>query len=376
MARKRIGMQNIREIIRYHVTTDLSERQIARALQVSRAVVGKYLRAFAGSGLGWQEVAQMADSALIAQLEGLKKEPKSTRYRQLSEKFPGLLAELKKKGVTLQLLWEEYLQEHPDGYQYTQFCYHFQAWRNNEVRMHIEHKAGDKMFADYAGTKLAVTDRVSGEQRDVEVYIGILGASELTYVEASESQEEKEWVRSNERALRYFQGSTAALVPDNLKSAVTRADRYEPGINHTFEEFARYYGMVVVPARVRKARDKALAENGVRLVYQRIYAPLRNQTFYSLKELNEAIWRLLEKHNNTNFQGMDISRRELFEQIERDVLRPLPAEPFPMISVQVVNVQYNYHVKLLEDQHNAEFPIMPSNPPVRQVHRSILLRDR
>ena len=256
MARKRIGMQNLREIIRYHLTTDLSERQIARALKVSRAVVGKYLRAFDSSALGWEQVAQMADSALIAKLDGPKKESKSTRYQKLSERFPCLVTELKKKGVTLQLLWEEYLQQHPDGYQYTQFCYHFQAWRNNEVRMHIEHKAGDKMFVDYAGTKLAVTDRHSGTQRDVEVYVAILGASELTYVEASESQQERQWVRSNERALRYFEGTVAALVPDNLKSAVTRVDRYEPGINHTFEEFAKYYGLVIVPARVRKARDK------------------------------------------------------------------------------------------------------------------------
>jgi transposase len=349
-------MEKIRSIIRYHVTTDLSERQIARALNVSRAVVGKYLRAFTASGLSWQEVDQMADSALMKQLDGVKKEQKSSRFRQLSEKFPYFLAELRRKGVTLQLLWEEYLHDCPNGYQYTQFCYHFQMWRESDVRMHIEHKAGDKMFVDYAGTKLTVTDRVSGKQQEVEVYVAILGASELTYVEASKSQQENDWIRSNERALRYFHGSPAALVPDNLKSAVTKADRYEPGINCIFDEFAKYYNVVIVPARVRKARDKALVENAVRIIYQRVYAPLRNQTFYSLEELNEAIWQLLEKHNNTNFQRMDISRRGLFERIERNALRPLPVQPFALKTIQVATVRYNYHVELREDLHYYSVP--------------------
>lgn len=356
MARKRIRMQRIRDIIRYRVSTDLSERQISAALKVSRSAVAKYLRAFAASALSWEQVEQMADSKLIEVLDGIKSEQKSSRYQRLSEKFPYFLMELKKTGVTLQLLWEEYLRECPNGYQYSRFCYHLWVWRNSDVRMHIEHKAGETMFVDYAGKKLALTDRFSGKEREVEVFVAILGASELTYVEASESQESQEWIRSNEHALEYFQGVTQALVPDSLKSAVTRSDPYEPGINPTFDDFARHYGLVIVPARVRKARDKALAENAVRLVYQRIYAPLRNRKFYSLKELNEAIRELLEEHNNKNFQRLPFSRRELFEQIEREALKPLPQERYPIKTTNIVTVQYNYHVELREDCHYYSVP--------------------
>lgn len=258
MARKRIRMEKIRSIIRYSATTDLSERQIARALKVSRTVVAKYAEAFRASGLSLEELEQMRDSELVARLEGKEKRPKSRRYYELCEHFPNILKELRKTGVTLQLLWEEYLLECPGGYEYSQFCYHFHAWRKaSSVSMHIEHKAGDKMFVDYAGQKLSYTDPESGQEHPVEVFVAILGGeSELTYVEASESQEKEDWIRSNERALWYFGGGVQALVPDSLKSAVTRSDPYEPGINPTFDDFAAHYGLVIVPARVRRARTR------------------------------------------------------------------------------------------------------------------------
>jgi len=357
MARKRIRMEKIRNIIRYGATTDLSERQIARALNVSRAAVGKYIRAFRSSGLRLEELQDMADSELMARLEGKGSRPRSARYVELSQRFPTFVKELRKKGVTIELLWEEYLKECPEGYQYSQFCYHFHIWRRaDSMSMHIDHKAGDKLFVDYAGDKLAYTDPVSGKAHPVEVFVAILGASELTYVEASESQQKQEWIRSNERALWYFDGAPEALVPDSLKSAVTETDPYEPGINPLFDDFAAHYGLVIVPARVRKARDKALVENAVRLVYQRIYARLRNRTFYSLKELNEAIWELLEQHNDRPFQRLPISRRQLFEEIERSVLRPLPSERYPIKNTRIATIRYNYHVELTEDLHYYSVP--------------------
>ena len=255
MARKRIRMEKIRQIIRYSVTTEMSERQIARALNVSRTVVSKYTDAFKTSGLKPEELEGMADSELVSRLEGKDKPRKSARYNELYERFPTFLKKLKKKGVTLQLLWKDYRRECSGGYEYSQFCYHFHSWRKStSVSMHIDHKAGDKMFVDYAGEKLSYFDTSIGKQRSVEVFVAILGASELTYVEATESQKEEDWIRSNERALWYFGGSPQALVPDNVKSAVTRPDRYEPGINPTFDDFASHYGVVIVPARVRKAR--------------------------------------------------------------------------------------------------------------------------
>ena len=356
MARQRIGMKKIRDVIRLKSSSTLSDRQIARALNISRPVVGKYWQGFLDSGLRIEQIQEMADSDLLRMIEPPKIE-KSTKYRQLAQYFPYFFLELKRTGVTLQRLWEEYKQKHPDGLQYSQFCYHFQRWREcSEVRMHLKHKTGDKMFVDYAGQKLCYFDRETGKPRTAEVFVAVLGSSGLMYVEASESQEKEQWIRSNERALWYVGGSTAAIVPDNLKSAVNRSDPYDPEINPEFAEFAEYYDTVIIPARVRKARDKALVENAVRLVYQRIYAPLRNRTFYSLQELNEALWERLEQHNNKPFQRLKISRRELFEKTERSVLRPLPPERFPLKNIKWVTVQFNYHVELREDLHYYSVP--------------------
>ncbi|NOY09406.1 MAG: IS21 family transposase [Spirochaetes bacterium] len=356
MARKRIGMKKIREVIRLRSTTEMSNRQIARALNISRPIVMKYWQGFKKSGLSYEKIKEMADSELLRIIE----KPsigKSRKYQELMEYFPYYVIELKRTGVTLYLLWEEYRKKHPQGYQYSQFCYHFQIWRKStEVRMHIKHKAGDKTFVDYAGDRLSYFDRDKGKQIAVETFVAVLGASGLTYVECSKSQEKEEWILSNENAIHYFGGSTSAYVPDNLRSGVKKADRYEPEINPEYAEFADYYGTVIIPARVREARDKALVENAVRIVYQRIYAPLRNRTFYSLKELNEAVWELLEEHNNKDFQRLKISRRELFNRIEKSTLKKLPKERFPMKTSKWVTVQFNYHVELRDDRHYYSVP--------------------
>ena len=357
MARRRISVEKIKEVIRYGVTTELSERAIGRALKVSRTAVTKYLECFRGSGLTWEQAQELPDSELLAVLEGSRPPRTSARYERLAERFPMMVKELRRKGVTLQLLWEEYLRAHPDGYQNSQFCYHFHRWRKSaEVSMHIDHKAGEKLFVDYAGDRLAIVDPDSGKEQPVETFVAILAASELTYVEASATQQGEDWIRSNERALRYCGGGTQVIVPDNLRSAVSRSDPYEPGINATFDAFAQHYGVVIMPARVRQARDKALVESAVRLTYQRIYAPLRDRTFHSLDELNAAIGPLLEQHNGRRFQRLPYSRRELFEQIERHTLAPLPAHHFPLQQTREVTVQFNYHVELREDRHHYSVP--------------------
>jgi transposase len=267
------------------------------------------------------------------------------------------------------ILWNEYQKKHPDCYSYSQFCYHFQVWRNaSRVTMHIEHKAGDKMFVDYAGDKLVIVDRKAGKERSVEVFVAILGASQLTYAEASFSQKSEDWIRSNERAFIYCGGVTQAIVPDNLKSGVTCSNRYEPGINVMFDDFAGHYQTVILPARVRRPQDKALVENAVNLVYQRIYAPLRNRIFYSLKELNEAIWDLLEQHNNTPFQRLKTSRREIFDNIEKQVLKPLPKERYAIKQCKELTVQFNYHVELREDRHYYSVPWQLKGKRVRVVY--------
>jgi len=361
-------MKKIREIIRFKVTTDMSDRKIARALNISRPVVAQYLKDFNASGLAYEETKDMPDSRFLALFEK-QRNKKCAKYETLSRLFPYFVTELKKTGVTLMTLWHEYQRQHPNGYSYSQFCYHFQVWRNaSRVTMHIEHKAGDKMFVDYAGNKLAIVDRKTGKEQPVEVFVAILGASQLTYAEASFSQKSEDWIRSNERAFIYFGGVSQAIVPDNLKSGVTQSNRYEPGINLMFDDFADHYHTVILPARVRHPQDKALVENAVNLVYQRIYAPLRNRTFYSLEELNEAIWDLLEQHNNTPFQRLEISRREIFDKIEKPVLNPLPKERYAIKQCRELTVQFNYHVELREDRHYYSVPWQLKGKRVRVVY--------
>jgi len=334
----------------------MSERQIARALKAARTVVARYLRDFSASGLSYEQIAKMPDSELLKTLEK-KKVSENPKYEELVKLFPYFVKELGRKGVTLNRLWKEYRKKHPEGFHYSQFCYHFQMWRNaSEVTMHMKHKAGDKMFVDYAGQKLSIVDRLTGEIQSVEVFVAVLGYSKKTYVEASLSQNLEDWVGSNERAYWYYGGATQAAVPDNLRSAVSHSNRFEPGINPTFDDFAEHYKTVIIPTRVREARDKALVENAVKLVYQRIYAPLRNRVFYSLEELNEAIWEHLEEHNNAPFQRLGISRNELFEEVERKTLRPLPQERFGSKKVKILTVQINYHVELREDRHYYSVP--------------------
>lgn len=356
MARKRITMKKIREIIRFKETTDMSDRKIARALNVSRPVVAQYIKDFTASGLTCAEISTMPDSQLLALFE--KHTAKTcTRYEELAALFPYFVTELKKTGVTLMTLWNEYQKAHPGGYRYSQFCHHFQVWRTaSHVTMHLDHKAGDKMFVDYAGDTLTIVDRKTGKKQSVEVFVAILGASQLTYVEASASQKSEDWIRSNERAFLYFGGVTQAIVPDNLKAGVTRSSRYEPGINVMYDDFATHYDTVIIPARVRRPQDKALVENAIRLVYQRIYAPLRSRTFYSLAELNEAIRDLLEVHNTTRFQRLYTSRRELFESIDKPELKPLPTERYAIKQCRELTVQFNYHVELREDRHYYSVP--------------------
>jgi len=355
MAQRRTSMRKIREILRLK-EAGLSKRQITRSLKVSRPVVTQYLADFRAENLSYESIKQISDSELLSILDK-GKERKSKRYRVLSRKFEYFLKELKKTGVTLLTLWEEYRLEYPDGYEYSQFCHHFKVWRStSDVSMHIEHKAGDMMFVDYAGKKFTIYDRITGKPREVSVFVAVLGASQLTYVEATRTQKQRDWINANVNALHYFGGVPKAIVPDCLKTGVTKACKYEPELNPAFLEFAEYYDTAIVPARPLSPQDKALVENTVKIIYTRLFAPLRNRRFYSLEELNRAFQKLLEKHNNAFFQRTRISRRSLFEDIEKDVLMPLPGEKYEYRDFSHPRVQQNYHVELREDRHYYSVP--------------------
>ena len=250
-------MNKIREIIRLDQDCNLSQRAIARALSIAHSVVGEYIRKIKSADIDYQTAQELDDDTLLEIVEGTGK-VQSKRYQTLREKFEYFTKELKRTGVTLERLWQEYRIAHPDGYGYSQFCYHFQVWRDaSEISMHIEHKAGDKAFVDFAGKKLQIVDRATGEITDVEVFVSILGASQLTYAEAVATQKKHDWIKANINALEYYGGVTAAIVPDCLKSAVTKPNRYEPDINPEYEDFARHYGTVILPARPVRPKDKA-----------------------------------------------------------------------------------------------------------------------
>jgi len=373
MANRRIRMEKLKEIIRLGSEHHLSNRAIARALKVSRPVVAQYLSDFRASSLTYSEISTMNHDDLL-ELFSRNQRFEKQRYTVLAERFKEYVKELKRPGVTRHLLWEEYRQAHPDGYSYSQFCYHFQVWQDiSDLSMHIEHKAGDKMFVDFTGKKLFVTDPKTGAQREAEVFVAILGASQLTYAEARYTQQKADWIKANENALRYIGGVPRAIVPDCLKSGVIKGDKYDPDINPEYADFARYYDTVILPARPHAPRDKALAENAVKIVYSRVFAPLRNQVFYSLEELNRAIRERLAVHNNRCFQRLQISRQQLFQETEKAVLKPLPVNPYELRSFKSVRVQFNYHVYLSDDGHYYSVPYHYRGKKVKIAYTTMIV---
>ncbi|MCK5591234.1 MAG: IS21 family transposase [Candidatus Pacebacteria bacterium] len=370
MANRRLPMSKIRETIRMS-KYEISHRRISKALGISRQKIAEYLSCFKSSKLTCEDIEKLSDSELRKICSPAGSVKSNGRLKILQDKFSYFVKELKRKGVTKQLLWEEYLEENPEGYSHSQFCYHFQQWqKQDKLTMHIDHKAGDKMFVDYAGHKLSVFDLRTGKTREVETFLAVLGASGLTYVEASESQKKEDWIKSNENSLHYFGGVPQAIVPDCLKSAVTKADKYEPDINPEFADFARHYDTVILPARPYSPKDKSLVENAVSIIYTRIYAPLRNRTFFSIEQLNEAIREKLEEHNNKIMQKIKSSRRQLFEEIERHTLNPLPYLCYEFKNYKKMTCQLNYHVYLKNDNHYYSVPYRYKGKQVTLIYTS------
>lgn len=356
MPMRRIAMDKVREILRLKEQCGLTHRAIARAVNVSRPVVKHYLERLAAAGIDCATLEVMDDDAAMSLLEG-DKESYSERLKVLHQMFPEFTKELKQPGMTRLRLWQEYRAQHPQGYGYSQFCYYFQLWRSSsELTMHMEHKAGDKMFVDFTGKKLHVVNQQTGELQEVEVFVAVLGASQLTYVEAVASQQKHDWLRANHNALQYFGGVPKAIVPDCLKTAVQQADKYEPDLHPEYADFARHYHTTILPARPHHPKDKALVEGAVRIVYTWIFAALRNRIFHHLEELNRAIWEELEKYNAKPMQKIKLSRRQLFDEIERPMLAPLPKERYVPKHFKRLKAQFNYHIYLSADQHYYSVP--------------------
>jgi transposase len=355
MARTRIGMKTLRQVIELYEKTQFSKRQIATATGVSRPVVAAYIASYDRSGLSWDDFSKLTDTEAIARLT-VPRDETDSRHTAALAFFPAMLKELPRVGVTREGLWEEYKAKNPDGYEYSQFCKHFRSWvrSETEVTLAMEHKAGDRMYVDFAGAKRRY--RENGVDREAELFVAILGASQYTYVEALRSQQKEDFIIGNRNALEFFGGVPQAIVPDCLKSAVSHADRYESEINPDYADFAHHYGTVIFPARPHSPRDKALVEGAVNIMYTRILAPLRDREFESLDELNQAIGELLDAHNAKNFQRLPYSRAELFESIDKPALKSLPEIRYEYTHFRTATVGFNYHIEIREDHHFYSVP--------------------
>ena len=346
MGAKRLPMRKLREILRLKYARRMGHRAIAQACGVGVGTVSEYVSRARDADLSWPLPPDLDDGTLEARLFAT---PAPKRER-IPPDVARIHQELRRTGVTLQLLWEEYLEIYPEGYRYSQFCEIYRRWAKKlKPSMRQVHRAGEKTFIDFSGKRPHIVDRQTGEEIPVELFVAGLGASNFTYAEATESQQLPCWVGAHTRMADYFGGSTEIWIPDNLKSGVTKPCRYEPGINRTYQELAEHYSAVVIPARPRKPKDKAKIESGVLVAQRWILARLRDQTFFSIAELNQAIWKLLEELNDRPMQKLGVSRRQLYEQLDRPALKPLPTQRYEIADWKWCTVNIDYHVEV--DHH-------------------------
>jgi transposase len=345
-------MRKTREILRLRLSAGLKHRQIARSCKVSPSTVSDCLSRFRTSGLAWPLPDDLDDAELERRLYRQDQGPPPDRT---PPDWAWVTKEMRKPHVTAHLLWQEYKQEHPDGYQYSWFCHQYAAVRSRlDPVMRQEHKLGEKCFVDYAGPTFSIVNPVTGEVRSAALFIGTLGASNYTFADVSWSQDLASWLTSHVRMFKYFGGTTEITVPDNLKSGVTKPCYYDPELNPAYHELGLHYSTAIIPARVRKPKDKAKVENSVLIAERWIMASLRNRTFYSLDELHEAVMEKLEALNNRPFQKMAGSRRSVFLEEEKAHLRPLPSEPYYFADWKSARVQMNYHIEI--DHHFYSVP--------------------
>ena len=367
MARTRLSMRKIKEALRLRAG-GLSHRAIARVCLIGKETVREYLRRAAEAGLSWPLPEGLGEEDLERRL--FPHGPETSR-KEADPDWALVHRELRKKGVTRRLLWEEYRAGEPQGYGYSQFCERLKRWTKALTPvLRMPHKAGEKMFVDYAGLTVPYLDPATGEEREAQIFVAALGASSATYAEAQASQELENWIGGHVRAFEHYGGVTGAVVPDNTKTGVTSACFYEPEINPTYQALAEYYGMVVLPTRVRAPKDKAKAETAVKVV-EMILARLRKRRFFGLPEINDALRPLLEELDNRVMEHLGKSRRQLFEELDRPALRPLPAEPFEMAEWARARVNIDYHVAYAKHNYSVPYRYLHKKVEVRATSRTV-----
>jgi len=334
------------------------------------STVSDYLKRSRIAGLTWPLSDNQSNSFLERALFPPPTPPGSSC---LIPDFIEIHTELqKRRGVTLNLLWQEYKEQHPDGYQYSWFCQNYRAWSGRlDLTMRHEHHAGEKLFVDYAGQTVEITDRLTGEIRKAQIFVAVLGASNYTYAEATLSQQVEDWIGSHVRAFEFFGGVPEVIVPDNLKSGVTKSCRYEPDLNPTYHDLACHYQTVVLPARVRKPRDKAKAEAGVLLVERWILARLRKHTFFSLTDLNNEIQRLLIELNNKPFKKLPGSRKSRFEELDSPALKALPASAYELANWKKCTVHLDYHVDIVGHYYSVPYVLVKKQLDIRYSQKTV-----
>ena len=355
MSNTLIAMSKVRKILHSHALKT-GKKTISRKTGVTRNTVKRYIRQYIALNRPLEEILKLSDKELEKLFSAKSYYEPTPRQRELMKLFPTMDKKIK-KGATRLALWEEYIKDHPEGYRYSQFKHLYRQWSKRvNSTMHVEHKAGDKMYVDYTGKKLQIADLQTGELRQVEVFVAILGASQLTYVEATMTQQKEDFIGGCENALLYFEGAPQAIVTDNLKAAVTRSNRYEPTLNESFRDFVEHYGMTALPAGPYKPRHKALVEGAVKIIYQTIYMVVNQRQYTSLDQLNKAIKQALEEHNNRLLKGRPYSRRQLFEEIERKELQPLASFRYELKRKRTATVMKNNYICLGEDKHYYSVP--------------------
>jgi transposase len=375
MSKERLSMRKITEILRLRHACGLTQRAIATSIGAAPSTVADYLRRATLAGLGWPLPAGMTE----ADVDRLLFPPPCVvpaEQRPVPD-WAWVHGELKRKSVTLFLLWQEHRASHPDGFRYSWFCHHYREWAGRlDLVMRQAHLAGEKCFVDYAGQTVPVTDRYTGEIRHTQIFVAVLGASNYTYCEATWSQSIPDWIGSHVRMLDVFDAAPGMLVPDNLKSGVSRACRYDPELNPSYLDFARHYGIAVVPARAGKPRDKAKVEGGVLLVERWILARLRNRTFFSLAELNAAIQALLADLNNRPFKKMKGSRSELFRTLERPAMAALPAQRYVLAEWKKARVNVDYHIEVTGRLYSVPYALVGRQIDVRYTEHTVEIFHR
>ncbi|MBT7089682.1 MAG: IS21 family transposase [Candidatus Marinimicrobia bacterium] len=374
MAGKPKRMGQIKQLIRLH-QQGLGKKTIARQLGMSKNTVKAYLQKIETGELAAESLLSLDEPVLEGKLFAGSPSYKQERYDSFKDELDYFSKELQRVGVTRRVLWDEYRQSHPGGYRYTQFCHHLSQYLiNKNPSMVLQHKAGEKLFIDFAGKKLSYVNKETGEVIGCQVFVACLPHSDYSFVMAVHSQGIDDFIYALSCCLKEIGGVPQALVPDNLKAAIIKTNRYEPNVNRVLEDFANHYRTTVAPARVRKPKDKALVENQVKLIYSRVYAKLRNQQFFDIQSLNKAIVQKVKEHNQTRMQEKGYCRQEKFLSDEKHVLKPLPATNFEIKYYKELKVAQNNHIRLAGDKHYYSVPYAHIGSRAKVIYTRSMVR--